>query len=389
METWYLNPDFLVFDKSGQHFILKNEKDGAMVELSEAEFRLLKLYTGENSYEHVCTQMSDYSLERSLFEQIIEHAKKLRLLIDKNTAVSGKKKRFSVIKESLYYLGIQIIEALKKISHWDIQTELSGNTRFFKLFSIRLNGTLLQKIADSKAFQKALFPLYFALSGCLIAAIVFLPMEFRLSGFALAKVPKLGLFFAMIISLFFCLSIHESGHYLIYKRYGGSGNRIGLGSMFIVFPIMYTQIDNIHFWKNKKQKLLLSLAGIMADVLMWLIIILFLSIYHEPSFLSLLIACLFYYYIMQLLCNLNFLIPGTDGYYLFEDLFSIDRLWGNAYENTSRLWREIRQGKLTKKSLKETAYILYFCSACLNMTLYWLFITLLMTFPLWSNILLH
>ena len=83
--------------------------------------------------------------------------------------------------------------------------------------------------------------------------------------------------------IFFCLTVHELAHYFVYKLYGGTSNEIGAGLMYVIFPVMYVNTINVYYWKNKAQKILLSSAGIIADIIICMSIIILLKYYHVPN----------------------------------------------------------------------------------------------------------
>jgi len=149
---------------------------------------------------------------------------------------------------------------------------------------------------------------------------------------------------------------------------------------------MYTHITQVQLWQDKQRKIKLSLAGILMDLLIMLLLLNILSRYHKPDLFALLAACLFYYYVIQLLSNLNVFFPGTDGYYVFEDLIGKERLFGDSYECFKVF---IKHPFAKKAPPKSFGHLLYFFLSCINISLYWFMIAALMTFPLWSNLVLY
>ncbi|MDD2617466.1 MAG: hypothetical protein PHT87_01555 [Bacteroidales bacterium] len=383
---WQWNEDYLIFDKNASELILKNDNNGALVSLSEAEYELLQYYAANNNYESVCRQMKDYRIEKELFDTLTDNACRLGLLIRADVHKKGEAKS-SGLKLIAYFFFVRLITIIGKIGRLKLVAECKGNLRFYKLCSLELNNSILHKLAVSERLQKILLPLYILLMVLLSSFLLFMPgAEIRFSGFGMTKIPVLWFFLLLVLSIFICLFVHETGHYLCYMRYGGISNSMGLGLMFLVFPVMYTHITQVQLWQDKQRKIKLSLAGILMDLLIMLLLLNILSRYHKPDLFALLAACLFYYYVIQLLSNLNVFFPGTDGYYVFEDLIGKERLFGDSYECFKVF---IKHPFAKKAPPKSFGHLLYFFLSCINISLYWFMIAALMTFPLWSNLVLY
>lgn len=385
--SWLWNSDFIVFKRKDEQLVLKNDINGALVSLSLPEYEVLLAYSRKNSLPYVRSCLKDMQIAEDVFHRIIDKAKGLDLLIEKGIDKQQKRHHGGQIK--LFYLGSKFAHILHTISGIKIMAECRGNLRFFKIFSIDLDKSCWQRIALSKTVQGIYWPLLGGLYLALIALLWHPAARFTFSGFALTEIPAMGLFLAMVISIFACLFCHEMGHYFVYKRFQGEGDIIGLGTMFMVFPVLYTQIDDSCLWDKRGKRMLLSLAGLVMDGLILLLLSNLLCFYHEINFLSLLMACLFYYYVVQIISNLNPFFPGTDGYYLMEDALGLQRWYGYSYECAAACWQSIRHGKWPRMSLRESIASVYFCLAALCISVYWLLITALLTFPLWSNLLLH
>ena len=187
----------------------------------------------------------------------------------------------------------------------------------------------------------------------------------------------------VIFLIFICLTIHEFAHYFVYKLHGGTSDEIGAGFMYIIFPVMYVNTINVHYWKNKRNKVLLSMAGIIVDLIICMAIIILFKFYHISNVITVSLSYILFYYIFFILVNMNFFIPGTDGYYIFSDLIGCNRLFGNSYEEIRRLISEIVTRRWNKKSLLQLLNYIYYLFCVINITLYWGVFILFFTFPLW------
>lgn len=386
--SWSWNRDFIVFKRKEDLIVLKNDINGALVSLSLPEYELLMAFSRKNSLQYVRENLKDYQIGEELYQSIIARAKDLDLLSENSAEKPKTRQKDWQLK--LLYLGMKLSQVLRRICKLDISAEFRGNLRFFKCFSIDLNHSCFQRLALSKSLQKGYWPTLILLYLLLIANLVLHPRaHLRFAGFAMTEIPSMALFLALVLAIFACLFCHEMGHYFVYKRYHGEGDIIGMGTMFLVFPVLYTQIDDSCLWQSRRKRMLLSLAGVVMDGLILLVLCNLLCFYHACNFLSLLIACLFYYYVVQILTNLNPLFPGTDGYYLMEDALGLQRWYGYSFECAAACWKSIRQGQWPKLSRRETLGFAYFCMAAVCISVYWLLITSLLTFPLWSGLVLH
>ncbi len=391
--SWRLNTDFLIFNRNGGEIILRNDRDGALLSLSEGEYRLLRFYTEQNDYGHVRKRMPDTDVSENVFQQVISRSRELGLLVRGETSM--KRRRQNGLQTMLYYLGNRWVSLLSHLFRRPLTAEFNGNLRFFKCFSIDLEGSWCQTLAQSVRFQKMLPWLYALLCLCLTLLPLLLPQaDFAFRGFAMRRIPVFGLFICLFFSIFICLFFHEMGHYLLYKRYGGQTNRMGVALMYVVFPVMYTQIDQVCLWKDRKRRIQVSAAGLLTDFLVALTLLQVICLYPESDFVSLLADCLFFYVVIEMMANLNLLFPGTDAYYILEDLTGQERLFGNAYEASREWWKSVfgkdvslrqRWQRLMSTGKKTWLQLLYFLFCCLCITGYWAAITLLLTFPLWSN----
>ena len=388
MDThWTWNSDFFVFKRNRNTLVVKNDVNGALVSLSPEEYDFLIAYSQHNSLEHIQGSLKNVHASNDVCQALIDKAKELHLLeIKTKGKPHAKQKNWQM---QLYYLGMRFCQLMSRVFRLKFVAEFRGNLRFFKLFSVDLNGSWWQRISQSLSVQKLFWPLIIILYGTLFGILFLHPKaSFAFAGFAMTSVPAMGLFLILLCCIFFCLFWHESGHYFVYKRYGGEGDIIGLGTMFVVFPVLYTQIDDTCLWNNRRQKLLLSAAGIVMDGLVLLVLCNILCFYHETNLWSMVIACLFFYYVVQIFTNLNPFFPGTDGYYILEDLLGLQRLYGDSFEEAMTFWKELKTFSIRKRNCREWMSIAYFATAAVCISVYWLLITSLLTFPLWSNLVL-
>ncbi|MDR3217597.1 MAG: SagB/ThcOx family dehydrogenase [Dysgonamonadaceae bacterium] len=81
----------------------------------------------------------------------------------------------------------------------------------------------------------------------------------------------------------------------------------------------------------------------------------------------------------------NIFIPGSDEYYIFEDLFGIQRLYGNSFEKSKEFWKEIKCLKIKRKSMIDISRIIYFLLSCVFITMFWGIFVFFISYPIWSR----
>ncbi len=142
---------------------------------------------------------------------------------------------------------------------------------------------------------------------------------FQVSFFTLRNVPML------FVSIWFIKALHEFGHGLTCKNYGGEVHEMGW--LFLVFtPFFYCNVTDSWTFTSKAQRLLVTAGGIRTE-LMFAAAAAFLWYFTEPPgffhalAFNIIIACSF----STVLFNANPLLK-YDGYYMLMDLIEVPNL---------------------------------------------------------------
>lgn len=104
------------------------------------------------------------------------------------------------------------------------------------------------------------------------------------------------LFFAFFFILIW--PVHEIGHWVLCKYFGGSVPSCGIGVMFWAIPYLWSDVGDIWLFKNRRHRILVLLGGIWFEFLMTgsvITILLFTKIYEyiSPALLALNVRILF------------------------------------------------------------------------------------------------
>lgn len=198
--------------------------------------------------------------------------------------------------------------------------------------------------------------------------------------------PRNAVWFAAAIGL--TKLLHELGHALVCKRYGGECHEMGL-MLFLFSPSLYCNVSDTWMLRDKWARIAVSAAGIGVELLIAAVAV-FLWWFSEPGLVhTLSLAIIFVCTVNTLLLNGNPLMR-YDGYHVLADYVEIPHLSqaaGDVWRRwADRLWfgREpgakdedrtpptpLRTGALATYSLASTIYLLFVMYGALRMLNAW------------------
>lgn len=213
----------------------------------------------------------------------------------------------------------------------DKQRRRQRTSSLTNLLAIRFRGVdprpLLRVLEPT--FGRLFSPAAYAFAAVVAsAALVLCLLKFDV---LVARLPRLETFFlgGNLLWLLACLAVvkvlHELGHAMACRRYGGECHEIGL--MLLAFlPCLYTDVTDAWKFRDKWRRMAVAAAGIYVEVLIASICA-FLWWFSEPGFfnamcLNLVVVCS----VNTLLVNGNPLLR-YDGYYLLADFTETPNLW--------------------------------------------------------------
>ncbi|GAA5316650.1 MAG: hemolysin D [Candidatus Pelagadaptatus aseana] len=131
--------------------------------------------------------------------------------------------------------------------------------------------------------------------------------------------------------------IHEFGHAYVVRRFGGQVHEMGI--MFLVFfPMPYVNATESASFTNKYHRILVSAAGVIVELLIAAVALLFWSISEPGLVKSLLFNVVFMAGVSTILFNGNPLLK-FDAYYVLSDYLEIPNLakkstsyWGYLFK---------------------------------------------------------
>ena len=178
--------------------------------------------------------------------------------------------------------------------------------------------------------------LMFGLSALTLVAMNF--AEFR------AKLPTFEQFFAasnwiyLGITMAVVKILHEFGHGLSCKKFGGECHEMGL--MLLVFtPCLYCNVSDSWMLPNKWQRVFIGAAGMYVELILASIAT-FLWWYSEPGLLNFLsLSVMFICSVSTVVFNGNPLLR-FDGYYILMDILEIPNLRPKSTEILRRWFQQ-------------------------------------------------
>lgn len=146
----------------------------------------------------------------------------------------------------------------------------------------------------------------------------------------LAKLPSMDEFFASDNWLYLALVlgvtkiIHEFGHGLACKRYGGQCHE--MGAMLLVFtPCLYMNVSDSWMLKSKWQRAFIAAAGMYVELILAAIAVFVWWFSHPGIVNQIALNIIFVCSVSTLLFNANPLLR-YDGYYILSDIIEIPNL---------------------------------------------------------------
>lgn len=172
------------------------------------------------------------------------------------------------------------------------------------------------------------------LSGMAVFALNFPRISPSLNDFL--ALPNLALIWALTIVV---KIIHEFGHGLTCKHYGGEVHE--MGAMVIVFsPFLYADVTDSYLFPKKRHRILVAAAGIYIELVIAAIATLLWAISQPGPTQQLLFNLMLITSVWTVLFNANPLMK-FDGYYILTDVLDVPNLRAKAQMCVSEMLRRV------------------------------------------------
>lgn len=205
--------------------------------------------------------------------------------------------------------------------------------RWREIFYLRFKAfnpdKLLEKLIAPLSF---LFSEPFIIMGLLFIAwsLIFTSIH-REQWFSQTKALLHGWGFALFyVSLFVVGFVHEMGHSITCKHFGGRVKEMGF--MLIYFqPAFYANVSDSYLFPEKKQKVFVGAAGLFYQFIFSALLIIAWTLTIPDSLYSSAMVAMIAMSGFSALINLNPLIK-LDGYYILSDWLSVTNLRANSFQ---------------------------------------------------------
>ena len=199
--------------------------------------------------------------------------------------------------------------------------------------------------------------------------VVFVQHTDRLAG-AFANLFSLQNALLMIATTFVIKSVHELGHGLTCKHFGGEVHEIGV--MFLVFqPYFFVNVSDSWTMPNRLHRVLVSAAGIYVELIFAAFATFFWAIVQPGALRDFLFNVIFIASVSTLIFNANPLMR-FDGYYIMMDLLEVPNLQAKSRAliqhqlNRALFGPSNKEGVLARMPLPKKRFWLFYTYAILS-----------------------
>jgi putative peptide zinc metalloprotease protein len=272
--------------------------------------------------EYFITQHLDG--ERSSQEIIQEFERKFQVKLDLTTLES-----FLNRLEKLGFLEGEISQ--RELSKLQYEAE-KKKSLLRKILFIKIKAFDPDKFLD-KLVKKFRFVftkgfLVFSLAVIFLALVVTIS-NWEDAGYSFKKLFALTTIVKLWLAIFLIALVHELGHALTCKYFGGEVHEMGF--LLIYFqPAFFTNVSDAWMFKEKRKKLLVSWAGIYIHLFLWACVTLLWRITDLETQLNSFLFVVMVASGVLIIFNFNPLIK-LDGYYLLSDWLEIPNLRKKAF----------------------------------------------------------
>lgn len=305
------------------YWVIKEPIGQRYIRLRDEEFTLLTLLDGQATLESLKEQLNLRFAPRKT--SLVELQRFISMLHQSGLIVSDQTGQgLQLWKRASQSRRRRLLKKL--ISVYAIQWRGVDLDRFFSWLAPRTNWF----------FSKwgVVAGLLFALSAMLLLVVHSQSFLDRLP--ALHEFFGPGNWFYLAICLGFSKILHEFGHGLSCKRYGGECHEVGF--MLLVFtPALYCNVSDSWLLPSKWQRAAIGLAGIYVEIVLASVAT-YLWWFSEPGLLNFLcLNTMFICSVSTIVFNGNPLLR-FDGYFVLADLVEIPNLRQKSTEALSRLF---------------------------------------------------
>jgi len=293
------------------YWILKDPIGSRYFRFQEEEYALLKLFDGNHSLDEI----------KKAFEKQYPPQK---ISLDELQHLLGQFHQSGLIIASTPHQGDELLKRNKKRKRQEWMQKLTN------ILAIKFKGIdpdpILTFLYPLVRWCFHPFTLFFGLVLCL-AAVTLILVQFDTFQ---AKLPEFYTFFSPVnifflaLTLVFTKMLHEFGHGLTAKHFGGECHELGI-MILVLTPCPYVNVSDSWLLPNKWHRMAIAAAGVCVELTLAAACT-FIWWFSEPGLLHYLaLNIMFISSVSTILFNINPLLR-FDGYYLLSDYLEIPNL---------------------------------------------------------------
>ena len=151
----------------------------------------------------------------------------------------------------------------------------------------------------------------------------------------------------LVVSWLVLKVIHELGHGLAAKRYGGKVPEAGVAFVLLI-PMAYVDVTSSYRFRSRWHRIHTALAGMYVELFMAAIATIAWPLVESQEVRSQLYNVMFTASVSTVFFNANALMR-FDGYFVLADLLNIPNLYTDAQQYTSGIWKRVLLGEPRRK----------------------------------------
>lgn len=342
-----LNQNILLLSEQDNVVVLKIGTSDQVIRLSSIEWEVIKTFAAVNNNQKVIELFQNIiQIKEQVLENLVTKA------IDNKVLISD--------------------EEVEVNQRW-LKLTLKRKKSILEVLNIDLTHTWFEKLISKKITLNTIFLALFCIVAYLIFATFNSPFAFKKN--YLETLYKVPISFTSIVKYIYIsaltsVAFHEFGHFIFYKLYKGKTTVFGLGLLFFFLPVIYIRIIT-PLIKERHQRIIINLGGIIFDLVLLLLILYFTKHYHlQFPVLAFLGYCMITSITIRSIFNLNIFLPNSDGYFVFTEIINKPNLFGDSIDSIKKIFKE------RKASKNKIGHYLFGAIAYLSIGISWSFFLL-------------
>ncbi len=383
-----LNLDYqLIYRKEEtEQLFFKNILFGNLLQLSEAEYEILQAYVRHADYAATAAQFAEeFEFGPEFIPQLVDRARSAEFLLTPEYLArkeAEQAKHPGRFHDYVNYLTFWISQVLAPL-RIQLKPELRGNFRFYRVLAIDFQGSWFDRLCSARWGQGLVLACWLLLLGWAGLGLWHTGLRELAPHRLLAIAPAGGRYVSLLILAGVLLTtfIHEMGHFLVYRYYGGQTSEMGLALTLGVFPVLYVTTNSLYLWDKQRHRLAVTAAGLLVDVGQVILFMALLTHKLSPG-LSFYSVVFLYLALVRIVANSNPFIPGSDGYFLATDVLARPALYQSATMAADKALRQLRVLAFGQITRPQWLGLLYMLTSVICITLYYTFLGSTLLLPI-------